>query len=51
MGQALERRLRGVYLPQRPGHGEPWKDMEPAAGGQTRVARGCCLSVGLWLCL
>lgn len=31
---------RGVYLPQRPGHGEPWKDMEPAAGGQTRVARG-----------
>lgn len=39
-GRPWSARLRGVYLPQRSGHGEPWKDMEPAGGGRTRVARG-----------
>lgn len=35
-------------MPQRTGHGEPWKDMEPAGGGHTRVARWV-LSVGGFL--
>lgn len=44
-GRLWSTRLRGVYLPQRSGHGEPWKDTEPAGGGRTRVARGL-LSIG-----
>ena len=39
-GRPWSTRLRGIYLPQWSGHGEPWKDMEPAGGGQTGVARG-----------
>ena len=44
-GRPWSTRLRGVYLPQWSGHGEPWKDMEPAGGGRTGVAR-VLLSVG-----